>query len=67
MTTQEKLLFLKEQGITFTKIAKEVKCTTATLAQYAKGTRNISLRLEKDVDNAIQELINKLEVLKYEK
>lgn len=60
MTTREKMLFLKENGFSATKIAKMVKCSPSTVNNWLNGITNISLRLEEDIEMAIRDLIVKI-------
>lgn len=60
MTTCEKVIFLKEHGTTITYLAKQVNCATQTLTQWVKGEKQISARLERDVNIAIDKLIKEI-------
>lgn len=60
MTTHEKLCFLRDKGVALNHIAKMVDCAPQTITQWAKGTRNISARLEKDLENAIVSYVREL-------
>lgn len=60
MTTREKVLYLKENGITITHIAKITKCAPQTLNNWIKGERTISARLEEDLEQAIETIVKKI-------
>lgn len=60
MTTRERLRYLKENGFSITHIAKMVDCAVPTLTQYMKNERNISFRLERDVNIAVSEVLGQL-------
>lgn len=64
MTTREKVIYLKQHGTTVAYLAKQVNCAAQTLTQWVKGDKQISMRLERDVEIAIQALLNELEELK---
>lgn len=64
MTTLEKLIYLREHGVSMTYLAKKVKCAPQTISHWVKGEKNISQRLEKDLEYAIIELAEEMEVLK---
>lgn len=66
MITQQKLILLKEKGITLTKIATIADCAPQTLAQFVRGERNLSTRLERDVEAAIKKLLNELNTYRKE-
>lgn len=64
MTTQEKMRYLKTHGFSVSYIAKVVKCAPSTLNNWVSGATAISLRLEEDVEAAIQELVLEIEELR---
>lgn len=64
MTTMEKLIFLKQHGVSLTYIAKQVNCSQQALGMWIKGQSKVSARLEKDVENAIQVFVGEMEGLK---
>lgn len=60
MTTRERLQFLKNNGFSITHLAKIVNCAVPTLTQYMKEEKNISTRLERDVNYAINDILERL-------
>lgn len=54
MTTHEKVLYLKEKGFTISHLAKMVKCSPSTLNNWVRGASQISLRLQEDIEDAIE-------------
>ena len=45
-------------------LAKRVDCNQTTLGRWLRGETNISSRLEKDLNQMIQDFIKEIEVLK---
>jgi len=66
MTTKEKLLFLVSHGIKITELAKRAQCHKNTLSMWLRGESNLSTRLERDVNNAINLFLKELEEIKEE-
>ena len=64
MTTKEKIEYLVERGIKVVELAKRVGCNQTTLGRWLRGETNISSRLEKDLNQMIQDFIKEIEVLK---
>ena len=64
MTTKEKIEYLVERGIKVVDLAKRVGCNQTTLGRWLRKETNISSRLEKDLNQMIQDFIKEIEVLK---
>lgn len=60
MITREKIIYLKENGVSISHIARLVKCSPSTLTNWMKGYTELSERLNEDVENAIKEWVNKV-------
>lgn len=60
MTIQEKLLFLSENGVSISFIAKMAHCSVQTITQWIKGNRNVSYRMERDIIAATQSYLEKI-------
>ena len=64
MTTKEKIEYMVARGIKVIDLAKRVGCNQTTLGRWLRGETNISYRLEKDLNQMIQDFIKEIEVLK---
>lgn len=64
MTTKEKIEYLVERGVKVIDLAKRVGCNQTTLGRWLRGETNISSRLEKDLNQMIQDFIKEIEILK---
>jgi hypothetical protein len=64
MTTKEKIEYLVDRGIKVIDLSKRVGCNQTTLGRWLRGETNISSRLEKDLNQMIQDFIKEIEVLK---
>ncbi len=64
MTTKEKIEYMVARGIKVIDLAKRVGCNQTTLGRWLRGETNISSRLEKDLNQMIQDFIKEIEVLK---
>ena len=66
MTTKERLLFLISRGVKITEFARRSQCNKNTLSMWLRGKSNLSVRLERDVNNAINLFLKELEEIKEE-
>lgn len=64
MTIKEKIQFLVAHGVKIVELANRVNCNQTTLGRWLRGETNISSRLEKDLNIAIIQFIEELEILK---
>ena len=64
MTTKEKIEYMVARGIKVIDLAKRVGCNQTTLGRWLRGETNISSRLEKDLNQMIQDFIKEIEILK---
>ena len=64
MTTKEKIEYMVARGIKVIDLAKRVGCNQTTLGRWLRGETNISSRLEKDLNQMIQDFIREIEILK---
>ena len=64
MTVKEKIQFLVARGVKIVELANRVNCNQTTLGRWLRGETNISSRLEKDLNVAIIQFIEELEILK---
>ena len=64
MTTKEKIEYMVARGIKVIDLAKRVGCNQTTLGRWLRGETNISSRLEKDLNQMVQDFIKEIEVLK---
>lgn len=60
MTTHEKLIFLREHGMTLRYIAKRAECSPQVLTNWANGNVSISARLEKCIKEAMEAIIEEI-------
>jgi len=64
MTTKEKIEYLVKCGVKVVELSKRVGCNQTTLGRWLRNETNISPRLEKDLNQMIQDFIKEIEVLK---
>lgn len=64
MTTLEKLLYLKDRGVSMTAIAALAKCSKVTLSNWMTGKKEISQHLENSIEYAIRQFVESVEVVK---
>lgn len=64
MTIKEKMQFLISHGVKIVELANRVNCNQTTLGRWLRGETNISTRLEKDLNEMIQQFIIEIEQLK---
>lgn len=60
MTTQEKLVFCKEHGISMTYIASRARVTPATITRWIRGEKGISKKNEDDIELTLQQLAQEI-------
>lgn len=56
MTTMEKVIFCKNNGITIASIANRAEVVPSTLTQWIKGEKGITAKNEARVERAMREL-----------
>ena len=56
MTTQEKLIFCKEHGISMSYIAERARVVPATITRWIRGEKGISKKNEEDIELTLQKL-----------
>lgn len=56
--------FLISHGVKIVELANRVNCNQTTLGRWLRGETNISTRLEKDLNEMIQQFIIEIEQLK---
>lgn len=66
MTTKDRLLFLINRGVTISEFARRVNCNKNTLSQWLRNESNLSNRLERDVNQAINIFLQELQEIKEE-
>lgn len=64
MTIKEKIQFLISHGVKIVELANRVNCNQTTLGRWLRNETNISARLEKDLNEMIQQFIIEIEQLK---
>lgn len=64
MTIKEKMQFLVSHGVKIVELANRVNCNQTTLGRWLRNETNISTRLEKDLNEMIQQFITEIEQLK---
>ena len=64
MTIKEKMQFLVSHGVKIVELANRVNCNQTTLGRWLRDETNISTRLEKDLNEMIQQFITEIEQLK---
>ena len=64
MTTKEKVQFLVSHGVSLTELAKRAECDSSTLGRWIRNDSALSKRLEKIVEQMVENYINELEAIK---
>ena len=64
MTTKEKVQFLVSHGVSLTELAKRAECDSSTLGRWIRNDSELSKRLEKIVEQMVENYINELEAIK---
>lgn len=64
MTTKEKVQFLVSHGVSLTELAKRAECDSSTLGRWIRNDSKLSKRLEKIVEQMVENYINELEAIK---
>ena len=64
MTTKEKVQFLVSHGVSLTELAKRAECDSSTLGRWIRNDSVLSKRLEKIVEQMVENYINELETIK---
>lgn len=64
MTTKEKVQFLVSHGVSLTELAKRAECNSSTLGRWIRNDSELSKRLEKIVEQMVENYINELETIK---
>lgn len=64
MTVKDRLLFLYQHSIPLTEFSKRLNCSKTTLARWLRGETNLSMRLERDLNNEINAYLSELETIK---
>lgn len=64
MTTKEKVQFLVSHGVSLTELAKRAECDSSTLGRWIRNDSALSKRLEKIVEQMVENYINELETIK---
>lgn len=64
MTTKEKIQFLVSHGVSLTELAKRAECDSSTLGRWIRNDSALSKRLEKIVEQMVENYINELETIK---
>ena len=64
MTTKERLKYLYDRGVPLTEFAKRLNCSKTTLGRWLRGESNLSLRLERDLNNEINNYLSELDIIK---
>ena len=64
MTTKEKLKILYEHGVPLTEFARRIECNKTTLGRWLRDETNVSARLEKDLDVAIDIFLSELDIIR---
>lgn len=67
MTTLEKVLFLKNNGVSITFLAKLAECAPQTLNNWVKGNTTISVRMEKSIIQGIEKFMERMEEIRNDK
>lgn len=60
MTTYEKVLFLKEHGMTLRYIANRAECSSQVITNWVNGNSPISARMEKCIKMAVDDIIKEI-------
>ena len=64
MTTKEKVQFLVSHGVSLVELARRAECDSSTLGRWIRNDSALSKRLEKIVEQMIENYINELETIK---
>ena len=64
MTTKEKVQFLVSHGVSLTELARRAECDSSTLGRWIRNDSALSKRLEKIVEQMVENYINELETIK---
>ena len=64
MTTKEKVQFLVSHGVSLVELAKRAECDSSTLGRWIRNDSALSKRLEKIVEQMVENYINELETIK---
>ena len=60
MNTLDKLIFLKEHGISMSYIASRAEVVPATLTRWIRGEKGISKKNERDIELTLQQLAKEI-------
>jgi transcriptional regulator with XRE-family HTH domain len=64
MTVKERLKILYEHGVPLTEFARRVSCNKTTLGRWLRNETNLSPRLERDLDTAIDIFLSELDIIR---
>lgn len=64
MTTKEKVQFLVSHGVSLVELARRAECDSSTLGRWIRNDSALSKRLEKIVEQMVENYINELEAIK---
>lgn len=64
MTTKEKVHFLVSHGVSLVELARRAECDSSTLGRWIRNDSELSKRLEKIVEQMVENYINELEAIK---
>lgn len=64
MTTKEKVQFLVSHGVSLVELARRAECDSSTLGRWIRNDSKLSKRLEKIVEQMVENYINELEAIK---
>lgn len=64
MTTKEKVQFLVSHGVSLVELARRAECDSSTLGRWIRNDSELSKRLEKIVEQMVENYINELETIK---
>ena len=60
MTTQEKLIFCKEHGISMSYIAERARVAPATITRWIRGEKGISKKNEEDIELTLHKIAQEI-------
>jgi transcriptional regulator with XRE-family HTH domain len=60
MTTQEKLIFCKEHGISRSYIAERARVVPATITRWIRGEKGISKKNEEDIELTLHKIAQEI-------
>ncbi len=60
MTTQEKLIFCKDHGISMSYIAERTRIVPATITRWIRGEKGISKKNEEDIELTLRQLAQEI-------